>query len=195
MTEKYCSTSYYLVLSVEKQNRFFFLWVGLLLIVMLLAGFMMEMASWDGGVSRTVQFLVPRVRRMYIVLFRSCAALFADHVIRVNMAIFSFHRKRTCQHFPSKSSNAVLLKMFGYNNRKVRKSRLSGVNTGIIRWLEMTRWPKWKYKLPFNYWLPEKLSLSVSSTKVYTVLKAYTRWQQAHLALQHVTLECLKCSP
>lgn len=26
------------------------------------AGFMMEMASWDGGVSRTVQFLVPKVR-------------------------------------------------------------------------------------------------------------------------------------
>lgn len=26
------------------------------------AGFMMEMASWDGGISRTVQFLVPKVR-------------------------------------------------------------------------------------------------------------------------------------
>lgn len=26
------------------------------------AGFMMEMASWDGGISRTVQFLVPQVR-------------------------------------------------------------------------------------------------------------------------------------
>jgi hypothetical protein len=25
-------------------------------------GFMMEMASWDGGISRTVQFLVPQVR-------------------------------------------------------------------------------------------------------------------------------------
>lgn len=25
------------------------------------AGFMMEMASWDGGISRTVQFLVPKV--------------------------------------------------------------------------------------------------------------------------------------
>lgn len=25
-------------------------------------GFMMEMASWDGGISRTVQFLVPKVR-------------------------------------------------------------------------------------------------------------------------------------
>lgn len=24
-------------------------------------GFMMEMASWDGGISRTVQFLVPKV--------------------------------------------------------------------------------------------------------------------------------------
>lgn len=24
-------------------------------------GFMMEMASWDGGISRTVQFLVPQV--------------------------------------------------------------------------------------------------------------------------------------
>lgn len=28
----------------------------------LFSGFMMEMASWDGGISRTVQFLVPKVR-------------------------------------------------------------------------------------------------------------------------------------
>lgn len=28
----------------------------------LFPGFMMEMASWDGGISRTVQFLVPKVR-------------------------------------------------------------------------------------------------------------------------------------
>lgn len=30
--------------------------------LLLSAGFMMEMASWDGGISRTVQFLVPKVR-------------------------------------------------------------------------------------------------------------------------------------
>uniref|UniRef100_A0A8C5GDP5 CL004 protein n=1 Tax=Gouania willdenowi TaxID=441366 RepID=A0A8C5GDP5_GOUWI len=30
------------------------------LLLMLFTGFMMEMASWDGGISRTVQFLVPK---------------------------------------------------------------------------------------------------------------------------------------
>lgn len=32
----------------------------------LFAGFMMEMASWDGGISRTVQFLVPKVREFHL---------------------------------------------------------------------------------------------------------------------------------
>lgn len=30
-------------------------------LIVLYPGFMMEMASWDGGISRTVQFLVPQV--------------------------------------------------------------------------------------------------------------------------------------
>lgn len=33
------------------------------------AGFMMEMASWDGGISRTVQFLVPKVMTESFVAF------------------------------------------------------------------------------------------------------------------------------
>lgn len=33
-----------------------------LLFLYIYTGFMMEMASWDGGISRTVQFLVPKVR-------------------------------------------------------------------------------------------------------------------------------------
>lgn len=30
-------------------------------------GFMMEMASWDGGISRTVQFLVPQVGETKVI--------------------------------------------------------------------------------------------------------------------------------
>lgn len=32
-----------------------------------LSGFMMEMASWDGGISRTVQFLVPQVGETKVI--------------------------------------------------------------------------------------------------------------------------------
>lgn len=49
----------------ELQWKIFFFFFGsatLKFNLVSLAGFMMEMASWDGGISRTVQFLVPKVR-------------------------------------------------------------------------------------------------------------------------------------
>lgn len=70
-----------------------------------LTGFMMEMASWDGGISRTVQFVVPKVSLekagisgwMHILVKLTCYQNTVNHTLESSagseLLIFFFFKK------------------------------------------------------------------------------------------------------